>query len=184
MPLTAYRFTVDDYHRMAEVGILREDDRVELLDGQIVALSPIGPRHAATVARIQELFTRLAGARTTVWGQNPVRLNRYAEPQPDVALLAPRRDFYAAAVPAPEDVLLLVEVADSSLRYDREQKIPAYAAAGIGEVWLVDLNAETIEVLRQPREGRYASVRTARRGETVTPRALPDLALAVELILG
>src|SRR5207247_3212709 len=145
MPLAHRRFTVDEYYRMAETGILAEDDRVELLDGEIVEMSPIGPRHAATVTRLDHLFNRLVGDRAIVRAQNPVRLDGYSEPEPDIALVTPRADFYRAEHPTPRDILLIVEVADTSLRYDRHTKLPGYARAGVPEAWLVDLTADRVE---------------------------------------
>jgi len=176
-------FTVEEYHRMAEAGILSEDDRVELIEGELVAMSPIGSRHAAAVARLTVLFSRI-GDRGTVWVQNPIRLGRHSEPQPDVALLRYRPDFYASAHPGPEDVLLIVEVAEISADYDRTVKIPLYARHGIPEAWLVDLAKEHIEVYRQPGPEGYWETRTLRRGETLHLTALPGRTIAVEEILG
>jgi Uma2 family endonuclease len=184
MPIALRRFTVDEYHRMAEAGVLTQDDRVELLDGEILVMSPIGSRHAATVARIQDLLARALGGRAIVWVQNPIRQRPFSEPQPDVCLLRPRADFYSARHPEAPDILLLVEVADTSLGYDRERKIPLYARSGMAETWLVNLPEDAIDVHRQPQAGAYADLRTARRGETVSPLAFPGLALSVDDILG
>jgi Uma2 family endonuclease len=179
MPLAHRRFTVDEYHRMAEAGILGADDRVELLDGEIVQVSPIGARHAATVTRLEHLFHRLARDRAIIRGQNPVRLDNYSEPEPDIALVTPRDDFYAAAHPAPHDVLLIVEVADTSLRYDRHRKLPGYARAGIPEVWLVDLTGDRVESHREPRGDAYASQQILGRDATLTPLRLPGITVPV-----
>jgi hypothetical protein len=184
MPLAHRRFTVDEYYRMAEAGILGEDDRVELLDGEIVEMTPIGERHAAAVTRLDDLFHEFVGDRATIRVQNPVRLHRYAEPEPDVALVAPREDRYAGGHPGPADILLIVEVADTSLPYDRERKLPAYAAAGIPEVWLVDLTAERIEVYREPVGEAYRDRRILGRDATLTILALPDLAVEAGDVLG
>jgi Uma2 family endonuclease len=178
------RFTVDDYYRMAEVGILTEDDRVELLDGEIVEMSPIGSDHAGHVKRLTALFTSRLGARVVVGVQDPVRLSRHSEPQPDIALLRPRADFYARAHPLPADVLLLIEVADTSVETDRRIKMPLYARAGIGEVWLVDLTTERVEVYREPVDDGYRKIRTLARGQALGPLAFPDLALRVDDLLG
>jgi Uma2 family endonuclease len=178
------RFTVDDYYRMAEVGILTEDDRVELLDGEIVEMSPIGSDHGGHVKRLTALFTSRLGARVIVSVQDPVRLSRHSEPQPDVVLLRPRDDFYARSHPRPEDVLLLVEVADTSVDTDRRIKMPLYARAGIGEVWLLDLPAERVEIYREPAATGYRETRTLARGQGLSPQAFPDLALVVEDLLG
>jgi len=184
MPLLHHRFTVDEYHRMAEVGILTEDDRVELLDGQIVAMTPIGPPHAGCVTRLTRLLTRALGDAATVSIQNPVVLGAHWEPEPDVAVLAFRADGYAARHPGPRDVLLLIEVVDSSTHIDRRLKLPAYAAAGIPEAWLADLPADRIEVHRDPTPQGYAAVRIAERGDTVTPLALEGVSLRVDDVLG
>ncbi|WP_448605575.1 Uma2 family endonuclease [Thermoflexus hugenholtzii] len=177
-------FTVEEYHRMAEAGILSEDDRVELIEGELVAMSPIGSRHAGVVDRLNYLLSRRAGEGIIVRVQNPLRLSAHSEPQPDVALLRYRPDFYASAHPGPEDILLIVEVAETSADYDRSVKIPLYARHGIPEAWLVDLLEERIEIYRHPTPQGYRSLHIAHRGETVRPTALPDLELSVDEILG
>jgi Uma2 family endonuclease len=176
-------FTVEEYHRMAEAGILSEDDRVELIEGELVTMSPIGSRHAACVARLTALLFPVGG-RGILWVQNPIRLGARSEPQPDVALLRYRPDFYASAHPGPEDILLVVEVAETSADADRSLKIPLYARYGIPEAWLVDLLEERIEIYRHPTPQGYRSLHIAHRGETVSPTALPDLELSVDEILG
>src|SRR6266498_3300178 len=158
-------FTVDDYHRLAELGILGEDDRVELLDGQIVEMTPIGPDHAGCVDALNRLLSRLVGDTGIVRVQNPLVLSSEWEPQPDLVVLRPRADGYRKAHPGPEDVLLVIEVADTSLESDREVKLPRYAVAGIPEVWLVALANDRIEVYRQPAPDGYREVRTLSRGD-------------------
>ena len=183
--LKRYRFTVDEYDRMAAAGVLTQCDRVELLDGEIVEMSPIGDRHASVVARISSVFSARLGARSIVWGQNPVGLRVVRSvPQPDVALLLPRDDFYARGRPGPEDVLLLIEVMDTSAETDRGVKLPLYARAGIAEVWLADLNADSLGVYRLPTASGYGDARVLRRGERVIPQAFPDLPLTVDELLG
>ncbi len=177
--LVTKSFTVEEYERMAETGILTEDDRVELIEGAIVEMTPIGSRHAACVARLTRLFGRLLGDAVIVWVQNPVRLSRYSEPQPDLALLRPRPDFYAGAHPEPADVLLLIEVADATLETDRTVKAPLYAKAGISETWIVDLDGGRVEVSRRPAPDGYQSVRAVPRGESLAPEAFPAASLAV-----
>jgi len=184
MPLTTRRFTVDEYHRMGRAGVFHEDDRVELLEGQIVEMSPIGPAHAGCVAALTGLLSRGGHERVVVWVQNPVDLGERSEPQPDVALLAPRADAYRTAHPRAQDMLLVIEVADTSLEHDRDGKVPLYAAAGVPEVWLVNLTDDSVTVYRDPVGGRYATVRTARRGETVASLRVPSATLRVEDILG
>lgn len=177
-------FTADEYERMIETGILGEDERVELIDGEIRAMSPIGSKHAACVKRLIALITEQLGRRAIVSAQDPVRLSATSEPQPDIALLRPRADFYADRLPEPTDIWLIVEVADTSVDYDRAVKLPLYAAAGIPEAWLVDLNAGAIEQHTRPLNGRYATVATLQRGEVVRAAAVDDFAAAVADILG
>jgi Uma2 family endonuclease len=183
--LTRYRFTVKDYHRMGEVGILPEDTRVELIAGDIVVREPIGSYHAGTVDRLTRLWTRILGERAVVRVQNPVELAQDdSEVQPDVTLLRPRADFYTRGHPVPADALLLIEVADTSLARDRRVKIPLYARAGVREVWLVDLIGDRVEVHRDPTAAGYGRVRTLGRGDSVVPEAFPDLTIAIADLLG
>ncbi len=183
--LTRRRFTTDEYHRMGEAGILGEDDRVELIEGEIVEMTAIGSKHAGTVARIQYVFSTRLGDRAVVWTQNPLLLvAQNSEPEPDVMLLAPRTDFYASRLPEPPDVLLLVEVADSSLLYDRRTKIPLYARAGVRECWLVDLEARRIEVHRDSTSTGYRDLRSPDRDERFSPLAFPDVPLTLADLLG
>jgi Uma2 family endonuclease len=176
-------FTVAEYHKMVEAGILSEDDRVELLNGEIVAMSPIGSRHAACVDRLTQHLVVQVGGRAIVHVQNPIRLGEHSEPQPDLALLRRRPDFYATSHPGPGGVLLVVEVADTSAAFDREVKVPLYAQFVVPEVWLVDLAGEQVEVFRQPSPQGYQDIRTVRRGEAVAPLLLPNLSLAVDALL-
>lgn len=184
MPLAVRRFTVDEYHRMAEAGILHEDDRVELLDGQIVQMTPIGRRHAACVTRLTHLFAPLAAGRATLRVQSSLIVAEDQEPQPDIALARYRADGYETGHPRAADTLLVIEVADSSAESDRERKIPLYARSGIPEAWLVNLPEEGIEIHREPRAGAYTDRRTARRAETISPSAFPNLVLPVAQVLG
>jgi Uma2 family endonuclease len=185
VPVKRRRFSIDEYHRMGEVGILHEDDRVELIEGEIVEMAPIGSRHAATVARIVAFFTRRPGDRATVWSQNPLLLPaQVSEPEPDVMLLEPRADFYAAALPEPRSVLLLIEVADSSLAYDRRTKIPLYARAGVMEAWLVDIDGGQVTLYRTPTRGGYRDVRSPSHDESFTALAFPDIAVTLADLLG
>jgi len=184
MPQATYNFTVDEYRRMGEAGIFEEDDRVELIHGQIVQMSPIGPRHAACVNRLLALFAPLLPEGATLSVQNPVVLDLHDEPQPDLVLLRFRADGYQAALPRPDDVLLVIEVADTTPAYDRNIKAPLYATAGIAEYWLVNLAGGAIEIHRGPRVDRYADVRPAGRGTTTSPLAFPELELQTDTILG
>lgn len=183
--LTRYRFTVEEYHRMGEVGILPEDSRIELIAGDIVVREPIGSYHAGTVNRLTHLWTSILGERAVVQVQNPIELaEEDTEVQPDVTLLQPRADFYTRRHPVATDVLLLIEVADTTLARDRRVKIPLYARAGIREVWLVDLSGDRVEVNRDPAAGMYTHVRALQRGESVVPEAFPDLTIAIADLLG
>jgi Uma2 family endonuclease len=177
-------FTTVEYHRMGEAGILRPDDRVELLDGVIVRMTPIGSPHASCVNRLTALFTRCYPRLAITSVQNPIALDPRSEPQPDVVLLKPRADFYRHAHAQPADVLLVVEVMASSTDYDRVLKLPLYAAAGVVEVWLVDLAAEQVEVHRRPAGRAYAEVVALQRGQRLSPAALPRRPMRVENILG
>ncbi len=168
---------------MAEAGILHEDDRVELIEGEIVHMTPIGRRHAACVAELTRLLVPAVGPRALLWPQNPITLPDETEPQPDIVLLRPRADRYLQNDAHPADVLLLVEVADTSQRYDRLVKLPLYGRAGVPEVWIVDLPAEVIEVHRHPTPTGYAQMERIGRGGAVAPAAFPDIALSVDTIL-
>lgn len=148
-------FTVEEYHRMAEAGILHEDDRVELIEGKIIQMAAVGSRHAACVKRLIKFLVREVGDLGVVGAQDPVVLPDSSEPEPDVVVLRPRDDFYAAGHPVPEDVLLLIEVSDTSFDYDRDVKVPLYARAGVPEVWIVDLVNEKIHVYSRPTDGSY-----------------------------
>lgn len=182
--LTKRRFSVDEYYRLAETGILHPDERVELVDGEIVVMSAIGSAHAWCVRRLNRWFSTRVGDRALVSAQNPVRLSPYSEPEPDLALLQPRPDEYRAAHPGPEDVLLLIEVSDTTLRYDREVKLPLYAAAGIPEVWIVDLPRRRVEVYREPRGDTYQSAAVYEPGAVLSPAAFPDLHLRCDGVVG
>ncbi len=177
MTIVRHRFSVEDYHRMAQAGILTEDDRVELIEGEVVQMAPMGSRHAAQIRRLQRLLERAGGGRVTVSVQCPVRLGEYSEPEPDLALLRPRADDYAAAHPTAADVLLVVEVAETSADYDRQLKLPLYARHGIPEAWLVDLERGRVEVYRRPTAEGYGEVMALGPGDALSPLALPDVSL-------
>jgi Uma2 family endonuclease len=181
--VTRRRFTAAEYHRMAEVGILTANDRVELVQGEIVQMTPIGRRHAACVASLNRLLGTAVGGRALLWPQNPITLSNDTEPQPDVVLLRPRPDGYAEDDARPEDVLLLIEVAETSHPYDRLVKLPLYARAVIPEVWIVDIPGATMEVHREPRADGYARAERVGRGRTVSPQAFPDVTVSVDAIL-
>ncbi len=169
---------------MRESGILAEDDRVELIGGEVRAMTPIGPLHAAVVKRLNILFIQRLAETAIVSVQDPIRLNDYSEPQPDLAVLRRRDDFYATEHPAAVDALLVIEVADTSADYDRDEKMPRYAEAGIAEAWLVDLTGQVIEQYTLPRNGRYLNLRRLEHGDTIASPALSAIELYVDEIIG
>lgn len=179
---TRYRLTVDQFLRMAEVGVLSEDDHLELIDGEIVQMTPADPRHASAVTRMIEIFGLLRD-RAMARGQCSVHLAEHSLPEPDVALVRRRRDEYSRSHPQPEDILLLAEVARTSLRTDRERKGPLYARYGVPEYWIVNLADDVLEVYREPGEEGYALRRLLRAGERVAPLAFPDFEVAVADLL-
>jgi Uma2 family endonuclease len=178
-----HRFTSREYYRMAETGVLKPDSRVELLDGQIIDMSPIGPFHGGAVTRLIRLFVTQSNGRWLVWSQNPVTLDEYSEPQPDLMLVKPAADDYTTGLPAPDDVFLLIEVSDSTLASDREKKLPLYGRAGIREVWIINLPDQTVEVYRDPHYQGYASTQILRPGTQASPLAFPDVAVDVAALL-
>jgi Uma2 family endonuclease len=177
-------FTLDEFERMVEAGILTENDRVELVEGEIVEMAPKGSRHASCVTRMNALFIRHLGQSAVVRIQDPVRVGGRSELEPDVALVRPRDDLYANSHPDSNDVLLLAEVSDTTLAYDRGVKLALYAKAGIREVWIVNLPDEVIEVYALPSGGIYQQTRVASRGEIIELQTLPGFAFAVNDILG
>jgi Uma2 family endonuclease len=178
------RFNVEEYHRMAELGVLGAEERVELIEGEIVEIAPVGSRHAACVKKLNSLLNRKVGGSALVSVQDPIRLSELSEPEPDLALLRPREDFYAERHPRPEDVLLVIEVSDTSAEYDAEVKLPLYARAGVPEVWLVDLNRESIEIHHRPATGTYRETLRVARGESFASRTVSGLELAADAVLG
>ena len=180
--VTRRRFTVHEYHRMGEVGILHEDDRIELIDGELVEMAAIGTPHFNCVNRLTHLLVGLVGDDAIVSIQNPVRLNEYSEPQPDVAVIRTRD--YRESLPTPEDVLFLIEVSDTTLAYDRGLKLSRYAEAGIPELWIVNLPEERIERHAGPAGDVFRHIDLSRRGETVEPAALGGSGISVDDVLG
>lgn len=174
--------TVREYHRMAEAGILTADDRVELLNGQIICMSPIGSQHAACVDKLDELLKQLLTDQALVRVQNPVVLGEYSEPEPDIAVVRRKLDYYAAGHPTPEEVYLIIEVADSSLEKDRIKKRALYANAGIQHYWIINLDKKEIEVYHTPIRDNYRSRQLHRAGDTVAFPPL-DLRLRAEDLL-
>jgi Uma2 family endonuclease len=179
-----HRFTVDDFHRMAEAGILGEDSRVELIRGRIVDMAAIGSAHMVAVNRLTRLLVAAVGDRGVVSVQNPVRLDDMSEPQPDVAVLRPGADDIGAPIPRASEVLLLIEVADSSLHEDREEKAALYAAGGVVEYWIVNLIDQVFEVHRGPSVAGYREVRRVAAGGELEIAMLPGVRLAASVLLG
>ncbi|MBE9187328.1 Uma2 family endonuclease [Microcoleus sp. LEGE 07076] len=177
-------FTVQEYHLMNDAGIFGEDDRVELIEGEIIQMAAINTRHATCVRRLIRQFRQLPEESAFLDVQNPIQLNERTEPQPDVVLQQPRADYYETAHPIPSEVLLLVEVSDRTVDFDRDVKVPNYTSSGIQEVWLWDLEANCLEVYRNPTANGYISVQKFERRETVSPLAFPDFVLSIDGILG
>ena len=177
-------FTREDYHSMGRMGVLGPDERLELIEGEIIVMSPAGIRHSSCVLRLTEAFNteRLAG-RALVHVQNSMAASNISEPEPDVMLLAYREDRYASRRPQPDDVILLIEVSDSSLKYDHDTKLPLYAESGIREVWIVDLQHDEIESHREPGPDGYRAMRRFLPGDSLAPTALPDLELQASWIM-
>jgi Uma2 family endonuclease len=176
-----HRWSVAEYHQMAEAGLLDETDRVELIDGELIDMAPIGSKHAFRVDCLARALQLAAGKAFLVRVQNPLCLGDHNEPQPDIAVVKDRN--YAAAHPDADDVLLLVEVSDTTLAYDREVKLALYALHGIPEVWLLDVNAGELTVYCEPAEGQYRLIRKLTRAETVSPMLVPAVAIALAEVL-
>ena len=177
------RFTVEEYYAMAEAGILAPDERVELQDGEIVIMPPMGDWHAACTADFTEQLEEAVGRRASKRVQMPLRLNDEYVPEPDVMLLRRREDSYRSGTPRPKDVLLLIEVADSTLESDRQRKLSAYARAGIPEFWLAIRATQNVEVYAEPVDGVYTRAETVGMDGSLTPTAFPDIAIPVSAVM-
>lgn len=177
-------WTIEEYERMIELGILNKNHHVELIRGEIVEMAPSGLRHVACVSRLQETFYKLLGVSVTIFRQSPVRLPNDSEPEPDVSILRRREDHYEMLRPTPPDILLLIEVSDSTLMTARRDKIPLYAEAGISAVWLVNLDEGAIEVYSKPTRGIYSEVRRALRGEDLLLPVGLQGSINVDKVLG
>jgi Uma2 family endonuclease len=178
LAVARHRFTLEDYDRMAAAGILAEDSRVELINGEIVDMAPLGWRHIAQHARLTALFNRRLGDRAIVWPQGALRIRPDSVPQPDLIVLRPRADEYRDGGPRPEDVLLVVEISDTSLSFDRTEKMRLYARAGVPEFWVVDIEGYALEVYRDPADDGYRDARRLTDGE-ITLAAFPGLSFSV-----
>lgn len=182
---TKHRFTVDQYYKMGEVGILGLEQRTELIEGEVIEMSPIGTKHAACLSKLADLLrdrtkNLTSGNIALVRQQNPIRLSDRSEPQPDIAIVCDRQDYYLENHPTPSEIFLLIEVADSTIKYDREVKTILYAKAGIPELWIANLEARVFEVYRQPTETGYQQVQIYEKGEIINLLMLPDVAIAVD----
>ncbi len=183
-PVTRKKFRSDEVYKMMEIGILPEESGWELIDGEIIHRMPIGSKHAAVVRKLEKYLERNFGDRLIISGQNPIQIDEHNEPEPDIALLVPQDDFYAEAHPTAKDVLLVIEVSDSTLEYDRDIKKNIYAEAGISEFWLVNLQKNTIETFWNPTSGDYYEMRIFEQSETIQSKNIEYLTLPVSEILG
>ena len=181
--LDVRRFSVAEYYAMAQTGILPDNERVELIDGVIIEMAPMGNRHRATVTRLNRVFSGNLGERAIVQIQSSITLDDQTMPEPDLAVLRERVDFYEAQSPGPEDVLLLIEVADTSVEYDRNDKLPRYARAGIPEVWLTVLPDNVVEMYTEPTENGYRVTRRMRTGDVLRPGCFEDIEIPVEAVI-
>jgi Uma2 family endonuclease len=184
LELERRRFTVDEYLRMWDAGIFDDEDRLELIEGEILVMPPAGPPHASTTSALDQRLTLLLGMKVIIWGQNPLRIGDWSLPMPDVVVLQPDPDWYATRHPVPADVLVLVEVCDTSEAKDRRVKAPLYARAGVPELWLVLLKRDHIEVHTDPGPDGYRNIAVLRRGDVLSPAALPEVQLPVDEVLG
>jgi Uma2 family endonuclease len=182
--VTKRLFTVDEYYRMADAGIFTEDDRVELIEGEIIQMSPIGHQHMVCVNRANDLLVSALKGRAVVSIQNPLRLNRYNEPQLDVVVFKWRADYYASKPYTLDDALFVVEVSDTTLRYDTRIKLPVYAAAGVPEVWIENLQENLLLVCRDPVSKAYKTQLTLRHGDFAIPLTFSDVRFRIEDLLG
>jgi Uma2 family endonuclease len=176
-------FTIEEYDRFIEVGVLTEDDPVELINGEVIKMSPISSPHVGCVNRLNRLFSQRAGAEVILHIQNPIHIDKYSEPEPDVVLLKYRADYYADSLPRPSDALLLIEVADTSLSYDPQVKVPLYAKAGVGEVWVVDVENRLVYVYRNPIKGKYQETIVIKPGDTIALATFLEMTVMVDEVI-
>jgi Uma2 family endonuclease len=181
-PLPRHKLNLEDYHRMIEAGIFTPNQRIELLEGKLFDMAPIGPAHSGTTNYLTRLFFQAVGDKAIVSVQNPVMLGDNSEPQPDLMILRSREDFYRSSHPVAEEVLLLVEIADTSASSDRSYKIPLYARHGIPEVWLLDVKRQQLEIHTQPEQGQYRQVHLAQTDEAIRLSQLPEIEINVRQI--
>ena len=180
---TTRKFNTENYEQMFKSGILTPQDKVELIRGEIIEMSPIGLKHAATVIRLTNFLPLLLGNKVLISVQNPVQLNDYSQPEPDLAILENRDDFYLAKRPTIKDIILLIEVADSSIKYDKEIKLPLYAENKVQETWIINLNNDTIEVYRQPKNNFYQQIQILTKTEEISCLAFPEIIIPITSLL-
>lgn len=178
------KFTITEFEQMAETGIIKDEDRFELIEGELIDMGKIGNRHAACVRRLLRLLTQVIADQAIIDVQNPIQLGNYSQPQPDLAILSRKNDYYEAAHPTPEDIFLLVEVADTTIETDREIKIPLYAKHNIIEVWLINLNREVVEVYSQSNLNSYTEEKIFTKGQIISPISFPEININVDKIFG
>ncbi len=186
MEVITHKFTAEEYQLMGKAGVFHPEARVELINGEIVVMSPIGLKHAVIINRLSRyLFDRIKADQGIISVQNSFRIPDYSEPQPDIVILRPRDDFYANKFPLPEDVLLIIEVADSSLRYDRTTKLTLYAEHHIPEYWIANLERDIVEIYRQPQNKSYLKQTLIDSSEiTFAPIAFPEMTMTLKDIYG
>ena len=178
-----HRITVDAYYRMGETGIIAPDARVELIDGEIIDMAPMGSAHASVLSMLNQRLVTVLASRAEVRCQLPIQLDQHSQPEPDIALLKPRADFYRGGHPSASDVLLVIEVADTSLEFDRSVKVPLYARHGIAEVWLVDLQNRLFTIHREPKDGIYRDTRTTGAPGAVELSRIPGVSVDLGSLL-
>lgn len=184
VPVTRHRFTVVEYERMGQIGIFAEDERVELVCGEVIEMPPSGERHAACVDFLTQLITLRLRRSAIVRVQSPIRLDEHSQPQPDITILKRRDDFYRHAHPGPEDILLIIEVSDTTLEYDMKVKVPLYARAGIPETWVVNLRGGRVKTYVDPAKGAYQTITSYARGDELQSHSLASLRLSITEVFG
>ncbi|WP_069791675.1 Uma2 family endonuclease [Cyanobacterium sp. IPPAS B-1200] len=177
------KFAIEEYHQIITSGVLKEDYLIELINGEIFEISPVGFKHASCVKKINYLFAEKLGSKVIIGVQDPIKLNNNSEPQPDIVLLKPRKDFYANDHPTVEDIFLLIEVADSSIDYDRTFKIPIYAENKVREVWLVDLNQNLLEIYQNPQKNYYQNITKLSSEDSLTLSQPEPITIRLDRIL-
>ena len=183
MQLATKKFTVEQYHQMAEATFFAPEERLELIRGEIIEMSPIGLKHATVVKRLNNFLTYQLHNQAIIGVQDPVQLDNFSEPQPDISVLKMRSDFYELEIPKSQDILWLIEVSDKSLKYDQEIKLPLYAESKIHEVWLVNLNNNTLEVYRNPQNNIYQEEQILQVNQSLSSLAFPNLIIDIKEIL-